>query len=376
MNIIRALLLWPLLLSCALTIAVADAATIQDGPYVTLGPDGHGVARWVEGEPGALRPREEQVAIGSELVVPAVGRVPAFPVTLRAPAAAEPDEVALPSATPLFVMADTHGEFEIAVELLQRHNVIDSQLRWSFGRGHLAVLGDAVDRGPHHTEILWLLYKLEAEAARAGGGLHFVLGNHESMMLAGDQRYLNPKYLAVRDALGLVNYASLWSEETLLGQWLRTRAVVMKIGDYLVLHGGISRETVDRKLTLAQMNDEVRRALGSRRRDSYVLTAAGPQWYRGYFPEAARQGGFTPATLEDVDAALAFYKVKAIFVGHTVVPTVAPLYGGRVVAVQVYPHRDAATGRAVMEGVLVRRGAFHRARVDGGLEPLAGATGK
>jgi hypothetical protein len=246
-------------------------------------------------------------------------------------------------------MADTNGEFEIAVELLQRHGVVDSQLRWSFGKGHLAVLGDVFDRGPHHTEILWLLYKLEAEAARAGGGLHFVLGNHESMALSGDQRYLNPKYLAVRDALGISNYAALWGEETLLGQWLRTRAAVMKIGDYLVVHGGISRETVDRKLTLAQMNDEVRSALGNPRRESHVLSIAGPQWYRGYFPEAARQGGFTPATLEDVDVALAFYKVKAIFVGHTIVPTVTPLYGGRVVAVQVYPHRDAATGRAVMK---------------------------
>lgn len=375
MNTIRALVLWPLLLSCALTIAVANAATIQDGPYVTLGPDGHGVARWAEGELGTLRTREQHVTIGSELVVPAVGAAPAFLVKLRPPAVNVPDEVALPSAAPLFVMADTHGEFEIAVELLQRQGVVDSQLRWSFGRGHLAVLGDVFDRGPHHTEILWLLYKLEAEAARAGGGLHFVLGNHESMALAGDQRYLNPKYLAVRDALGLANYAALWGEDTLLGQWLRTRAAVMKIGDYLVLHGGISRETVDRKLTLAQMNDEVRSALGNPRRESYVLSTAGPQWYRGYFPEAARQGGFTPATPEDVDAALTFYKVKAIFVGHTIVPAVTPLCGGRVIAVQVYPHRDAATGRAVMEGVLVRRGAFYRARIEGALEPLTSAAG-
>lgn len=378
MNSPRSLLRWPFLLictlACALAAAAANAATIQDGPYVTLAADGQGIARWVELEDGAARTREQRVKVGHEVVLPAVGGLPAFAVKLRKPATIAPDEVALRAGAPLFVMADTHGELEIAVELLQRHGVIDSQLRWSFGKGHLAVLGDVFDRGAHHTEMFWLLYKLEAEAARAGGGLHFVLGNHESMVLAGDQRYLNPKYLAVRDALGLANYAALWGEDTVLGQWLRTKAAVMKIGEYLVLHGGVSRETVDRKLTLARLNDEVRSALKNPGRESYAMSSAGPLWYRGYFPEAAR--GSAVATAEDVDAALAFYKVNAIFVGHTTVPTVTPLYDGRVLAVQVFPRRDAQTGQAVMEGVLMRRGAVHRARIDGRLEPLTSAAGE
>ncbi len=38
--------------------------------------------------------------------------MPAFNVKLRAPAATPPDEVKLPSGVPLFVMADTHGEYQ------------------------------------------------------------------------------------------------------------------------------------------------------------------------------------------------------------------------------------------------------------------------
>src|SRR5690606_1517 len=131
-----------------------------------------------------------------------------------------PDEINVGSRTPLFVMADTHGEFEIAAHLLQRHGIIDERLRWSFGKGHLAVLGDVFDRGPNHTELLWLFYKLEAEARRAGGGVHLVIGNHEAMVLTGDERYLHPKYRRVVTLLG-ERHAGLWDERTLLGQWLR-----------------------------------------------------------------------------------------------------------------------------------------------------------
>ena len=64
------------------------------------------------------------------------------------------------------------------------------------------MLGDVFDRGPNHLEILWLLYQLEAEAARAGGGVHLVLGNHEAMVLNGDLRYLNAKYADTARVLG------------------------------------------------------------------------------------------------------------------------------------------------------------------------------
>jgi hypothetical protein len=364
-----AILCTPLLF--ALLIATAAAADLQDGPYVISAPNGGMTARWVEGDDSAPRTREQKVSVGGDVTIPAVRAVPSFKVKLRKPATVVRDEVKLPAGTPLFVMADTHGELEIAVELLTRQKVIDSKLAWSFGKGHLAVLGDIFDRGPNQTEILWLLYKLEAEAARAGGAVHVMLGNHESMALGGDERYLNPRYLRVRSALGVENYAGLWGENALLGQWLRSKAAVMKIGDYLCLHGGLSREVVDRKLTLAELNASVRNSLGQRSPDGFVLSPSGPLWYRGYFPEVARQGGAAIATSADIEAILGFYGAGAIFVGHTIVPTVTPLYDGKVVAVQVYPRRDEASAKANMEALRVEGGRFFRARMDGTLEPLS-----
>ena len=356
----------PLLFASARLVA----APIQDGPYVTVSPHAALTAYWVEGDDSAPRVREQSLSIGSDVTVPAVGSVPAFNVKLRRTDGAVADEVKLPTGTPLFVMADTHGEYQIAVELLMKQKVIDSRLKWSFGKGHLAVLGDIFDRGPNHTEILWLLYELEAEARSAGGAVHVMLGNHESMALGGDERYLNPKYLKATQALKATGYAALWDQSTLLGQWLRTKAAVMKIGDYLCLHGGLSGEVVARGLTLAQLNASVRSSLGDRQPDGFVMSPNGPLWYRGYFPDAARESGSTVATPDDVGKVLAFFNAKAIFVGHTIVPTVTPLFEGRVVAVQVYPHRDDATAKPEMQALLVKQGVFYRARIDGTTEPL------
>jgi hypothetical protein len=144
----------------------------------------------------------------------------------------------------------------------------------------------------------------------------------------------------------------------------------MKIGDYLCLHGGLSGEVVARGLSLAQLNAAVRSSLGNGQPDGFVMSPNGPLWYRGYFPDAARDSGSTVATPGDIGKVLAFYNAKAIFVGHTIVPTVTPLFDGRVVAVQVYPHRDDATAKPEMQALLVKQGVFYRARIDGTTEPL------
>jgi hypothetical protein len=350
--------------------ASVSAAPLQDGPYVIQQPNGKWIARWVEGDDASPTVREEAVWMGREIKVPAVGAMPAFNVRMRTSPAAAPDEARLPAGSALFVMADTHGEFSIATELLMRHNVIGPDLRWAFGKGRLVVLGDMFDRGEHHTEILWLLFKLEAEAKRIGGAVQVLLGNHEALVMSADERYLAPKYLKVRDALKAPSYAALWDANTMLGQWLRTRPAVMKVGDYLCLHGGISRDVVDRKLGLAELNSSVRASLGERRSDGFVMSPRGPLWYRGYFPDEARQVGDPIATSADIDTILGFYGVKRIFVGHTRVPTVTSLYDGRVIAVQVYPHIDAATSKPEMQALLVKGGELFRARIDGTLEPL------
>ena len=348
----------------------APVTAAGDGPYLLPGPARGWRALSVSDD---LNPLEHRVTRTGRITVRAVGDVPAFEVPLRARVQAPaPDELPLDPSTRLLVLADTHGEYDIVVEFLRRQGVIDANLNWTFGDGQMVVTGDIFDRGAYQLEILWLLYKLEGEARAAGGALHVLLGNHENIVLRNDLRYLHPRYPEVARILGVETYPDLFTAETLLGDWLRSRPAVLKLGDLLLLHGGISPQVVDRGLSIRDLNAGVRRSLDTpvaRRTeldaDTFLIAGTfGPLWFRGYFPQAAEPDRpYMPRA--EVERSLAVYGVSRILVGHTVMDQVTPLYDGRVIAVQVYPHRDDRTGAPVLEGALRDQGRWFRVNAQG-----------
>jgi hypothetical protein len=84
------------------------------------------------------------------------------------------------------------------------------------------------DRGPKVTEVLWFLYGLEAEARAAGGAVHVLLGNHETLVLYDDLRCINSKYAAVAKLLD-ASHSALFDEQTVLGRWLRTKPMLVQV---------------------------------------------------------------------------------------------------------------------------------------------------
>ena len=60
-----------------------------------------------------------------------------------------------------------------------------SLLRWP-----LLQVGDLLDRGDHEIPLLYWLERLRWQAAAAGGALHVLNGNHETMNVAGQYRYV------------------------------------------------------------------------------------------------------------------------------------------------------------------------------------------
>ena len=46
-------------------------------------------------------------------------------------------------------------------------------------------MGDQLDRGDNEIQILYFLERLQREAEEAGGKLHILNGNHETMNVAG-----------------------------------------------------------------------------------------------------------------------------------------------------------------------------------------------
>ncbi|MBD0374757.1 MAG: metallophosphoesterase [Bacteroidota bacterium] len=256
----------------------------------------------------------------------------------------------------LFVVSDIEGQYEQFKKLLWAAGVMDQQFNWTFGNGHLVVCGDVFDRGSQVTECLWLIYNLEEKAKRAGGYLHFILGNHELMNLNGDQRYLNPKYLEVARQ-NAVDYNSFYTDQTELGRWIRTKNIMEKIGDLLFLHGGASPYINQVEQPIDSIN-LLARSYYDKLNDSLppiaqlLLLDYGPIWYRGYYL-APR------ATQQQVDSTLKLFRVKKIITGHTPVEQITAFYEGKVINVDV-PHAKGAS-----EGLLIENKKYYRVDLQG-----------
>ena len=289
---------------------------------------------------------------------------------------------AIPSETPrvqpsrfdnvpkILTVSDIHGEYDALVSILQNAGVISGTLHWIWGRGHLVVLGDVFDRGSGVTESLWLIHRLESEAADAGGRVHFVLGNHELMVLRGDLRYVNAKYLDGIVRATRVTYDDLYGPDMELGRWLRSKHTAIRLNGILFVHAGIGPALVERGMKLDALNDAVRASLDLRSyalvfsdTASFLFGSEGPFWYRGY--HYAMEGRYPRASPEDVAAVLDFYNATAVVVGHTEIEQVLSLYDGRVIGVDVPVEELGGLQALLWEG-----GRFSRVTVAGAIEPL------
>jgi hypothetical protein len=97
-------------------------------------------------------------------------------------------------------IADVHGAYDAMVEAMQAAGVVDEQLSWVAGEAHLVIVGDLLDRGPDSRRAMDVLMQLEGEAESAGGMVHVLIGNHETMNLVGDLRYVSSsEYAAFAD---------------------------------------------------------------------------------------------------------------------------------------------------------------------------------
>lgn len=272
----------------------------------------------------------------------------------------EPETHSFTTEGSIAIMADLHGEYDNYVKLLKRTGIIDRHLNWSFGNGHLVILGDIFDRGPMVTEILWHLFGLEMQAAASGGRVHLLLGNHEYMILTGDDKFINNKYRHVEQLTGK-SYSEFFVSSSVLGNWLRKMPVVIKINNMLFTHAGISTELVREKKDIDQMNMIYRDMLTVRPADGSDLTSGSMRntqlgemlFFRGYFTDDL----FSESKLDSI---LTFYGVDRIIVGHTTLSEVKSMYNNKLIGIDaglMYYHSG--------EILLYNNDAFYRVLYNG-----------
>ena len=263
----------------------------------------------------------------------------------------------------ILAIGDLHGEYDGFARLLINTGVIDGQLNWRWGKGHIVICGDVFDRGQKVTECLWLIYKLQQQAQRAGGRVHLIIGNHEVIhLLKMGRGDLATKY-AVLFYNADLDYADFFGCEFELGRWLRSRPLAVRIGENLFVHGGIPPEYIENELGIEKMNACARTVLNDedfRPEDADRLTrlAFTCTEYRGYIDG----GGDYYRSLEGkMDEILAFYGVRHIVVGHIIVDEVTTLKNGTVIAIDVPFGADQAREQAL----LIENDTLYRIYADG-----------
>lgn len=350
-------------------VRIAGPDSLDDGPHVYWQDGTHAIVLYVcHGEVATTR-----LDVTDTLAFR--GRCADSTVQYRVPTRPSvADADAWRGVPRVLAVSDIHGEYEALVAFLTHAGVIDTALNWRWGEGHLVVVGDVFDRGGRVTECLWLLYRLEREAERAGGRVHVLLGNHEMMVIRDDLRYVNPRYLNGIVRLSRIRYPDLFGPEMELGRWLRRKPVAVKINDVLYVHGGIAPELVARGLDLPALNRIARESLdlpSSTLAFSEVprllFGSGGPLWYRGY--HGGDDDRYNLVTADDMDTVLRFYGVTAVVVGHSEIPQVASLHGGRVFGIDVPVETLGG-----LQGLLWADGRFARVTGTGALEPLRGGV--
>jgi len=282
----------------------------------------------------------------------------------------------------IVAVGDLHGDFDAWIDVARGAGLIDAANHWKGGATTLVQVGDIVDRGADSLKIIHNLQQLQREAPRTGGRVVVVLGNHEAMNVVGDLRYVTPeefasyatprsaatreaylvqhfkeiadKYRASNKALtddqvrlswtektplGWVEHRAAWSPKGAIGSWAAKNPAIVKIGDNLFVHGGISIETSQIKIDIVNMEIAKAIAAANDRDDSPLMHPLGPLWYRGLVQAdndakavRAAHPELPPLTSEqEVTQVLKNYGAKRMIVGHTPAKKpIAILYGGKL----------------------------------------------
>ena len=271
----------------------------------------------------------------------------------------------------IVAIGDLHGDHDAWLAIARAAGLVDSKAKWIGGKTVLVQLGDIVDRGPDSLSIIRDLMRLQREAPRRGGQVIVLVGNHEAMMMTGDMRYVTPGELAaftdrnsvrrreqtyaanqaaienayrakfptilakeIREKwiasmpLGMLEYQAAWSPKGELCSWELRNPAVLKLGDTLFVHGGISAAYAG--IPAQEINRRVTEALKARdlAPASIINDPHGPLWYRGLVtrsgsdettvaPPSVSATAPTLSIDQEIDLVLRSQSVKRIVVAHT-----------------------------------------------------------
>ena len=271
----------------------------------------------------------------------------------------------------IIVISDIEGNFDAFSGFLLNNKVIDNNYNWTFGNGHLLLNGDFVDRGKNVIQVLWLIYKLENQADKQGGKVHYILGNHEIMNFQGNANYNKKKYKRIAQLISkndsiTVATKFMYSDKTELGKWLRSKNVIEKIGNYLFVHAGISPEILKYSVSISDINRIARDNWDKNLYDeeennkveNFITGKKGIYWYRGLAQDYKYYEKIKETELNKV---LKYYQADKIIFGHTVVEDITKEFKGKTINIDVKHGEEKNSEKT--KGLLIEKGIEYK--IDG-----------
>ena len=175
----------------------------------------------------------------------------------------------------ILAIGDVHGDIQKLLDCLFVAGLIAQDadgIRWVGEDATVVQLGDVLDRGDAEISTVLLIRELDKQARLFGGAFHMLNGNHESLNVAGDFRYVTPgAFWESAMAAGLDEAEARRSNDAVLqARWalyrpggvmakeLSQNPTVLIVNDEIVFaHGGLLPHHVE--YGIQRINDEVAR---------------------------------------------------------------------------------------------------------------------
>ena len=257
----------------------------------------------------------------------------------RAPSRqAEPAPAQLTHQAPpgrVVAIGDLHGDLAAARRALLLAAAIDAEDHWRGGNLTLVQTGDQLDRGDDDREVEELLARLQKEAAKAGGALLLLNGNHELMNVAGDFRYVTRHGFEEFAGYARPGHdaahgrADAFAPGGPLALQLAERPIIAAIGGTLLAHGGVRLAHV--RYGVERINRDVAAFMrGQAGPPLAAMAEDSPVWTRMY-----SDGTPSPEACRELGEVLTATHTQRLVVGHTVQPEINSACDGRVWRIDV-----------------------------------------
>lgn len=339
----------------------------NEGPYVFYKNDSTLNVKYIKGNrEGGFYVDKKEYSVNSEIIVKSYFQIDSTSFNFNIISDIKTSKTTYNDGNPIMAISDIEGGYKVFRDFLINSKVIDKNLNWTFGKGHLVLVGDFVDRGWSVTQVLWFIYKLEQDATKQGGFVHFIIGNHELKNMQGNYGASAKKYLAVANILGKVQ-SDLYSSNSFLGKWMSSKNALELINGNLFAHGGIHPDIADSELNLDEINQIIKNNYykpyypKKEKNITQLLTSTktGICWYRGYFKEDLTQ--------EQIERGLNKFNAKSIIVGHTLQSKVNMQYNKKVIGIDVKHSKDYQKNwpNKKSEGLLIQGNKYYRIFANG-----------